>query len=75
MDLAWDRVRGASSYVAEMCEDIEKGVWVSVPNGLTTKSRLSVTGLKNGARFWFRAAALGAAGRGAWSNPVAKVAP
>jgi len=75
MDLSWDRVRGANSYVVEMCEDVEKGVWVPVPDGLTTKSRLTVTGLKSGARLWFRAAAVGAAGRGAWSNPVAKVAP
>lgn len=72
MVLNWDKVRGANSYVMQKCTDpsIEAN-WTFA--GVSTKSSATITGLTSGTKYWFRVAAVGAAGQGAWSDPATKV--
>lgn len=73
IDLDWDSVRGATSYVMQRSPDPPTATsWQSA--GVTTKSKGSVTGLTSGTKYWFRVAAVGAAGQGAWSNPASRTA-
>ncbi len=73
IDLDWDSVRGATSYVMQRSVDPPTATsWQSA--GVVTKSKGSVTGLTSGTKYWFRAAAVGAAGQGAWSNPATRTA-
>lgn len=71
IDLSWNRVRGARSYLIEQSPDGQ--AWKSA--GVSTKSSFTVAGLTSGARMWFRVAAIGAAGQGPWSDPASKVVP
>jgi len=71
---SWGKIRGAVSYIVETttAPDAKSGWSYS---SATTKTRLSLTGLSSGTRYWCRVAALGAAGQGPFSDPAAKVAP
>jgi hypothetical protein len=74
IDLSWDRVTGAKSYIIEMCpEPITPTGWKQVT--VSTKSGFTVTGLTSGAKYWFRVLGIGAAGQGPWSDPATKYAP
>ena len=74
LDVQWNRVKGASSYVVEQTTDAAAATgWKSA--GVATKSKQSVTGLTTGTKYWFRVAAIGAAGQSPWSDPATKVAP
>ncbi len=74
IDLDWDSVRGATSYVVQRSPDpITPTSWQQ--GIVVTKSKGTVTGLVSGTKYWFRVAAVGAAGQGAWSDPATKVAP
>lgn len=72
--LVWYRVVGARSYVVEISPDpITQSSWKYV--GVATKASMTVTGLMSGVKYWFRVAAVGAAGQGPWSDPATKYAP
>ncbi len=73
MDFACDRVRGARTYLAERCDDLQKADWTHA--GAATQSKMSVRGLTSGQRYFFRMSAVGAAGQGPWSEAVSKMAP
>jgi hypothetical protein len=74
IDLAWNRIAGAKSYVVEMTTDAAAATgWKSA--GVCTKSSNTVTGLTSGQKYWFRVAAVGASGQGPWSDPAVRVAP
>jgi hypothetical protein len=74
IDLTWDRVRGARSYIVEQCLDpITPTGWKHA--AIPTKSSVSIPGLTSGTKYWFRVAGVGAAGQGAWSDPATKYAP
>jgi len=74
LDLDWDSVRGATSYVVQKSPDpITSTSWQQAI--VVTKSKGTATGLASGTKYWFRVAAVGAAGQGAWSDPATKVAP
>lgn len=74
IDLAWDTVRGARSYVVERSPDPPTDAsWTHA--AVSTRSRLTVEGLDSGTRYWFRVAAVTANEQGPWSNPAFKVAP
>jgi len=74
IDLSWDRVTGAKSYVIEQSPDpITPLSWKHA--GVSTKSSITVSGLTSGTKYWFRVAGIGAAGQGAWSDPATKYAP
>ena len=74
IDLSWDKVFGARSYVVEYTpEPITPTGWKS--GGVSTKSSKSISSLQSGVKYWFRVAAVGAAGQGPWSDPATKYAP
>lgn len=74
IDLHWDPVYGASSYAIQQTVDplTPGSAWTVVP--ASTRSKVSVTGLTPGTRYWFEVAAVGAAGQGPWSAPATKMA-
>ena len=74
IDLQWDRVYGARSYIIEYCQDpISVSGWKS--GFASTKSKIAITALTSGQKYWFRVAALGTAGQSAWSDPATRYAP
>lgn len=74
VDLAWDKVTGAKSYVLEKSGDpVTPTSWTHA--GVCTKSALTISGLTSGTRYWFRVAAVNANGQSGWSDPATKIAP
>jgi len=74
IDLSWDRVNGAKSYVVEQSpEPLTSTSWKQVT--ISTKSSFTVLGLVSGSKYWFRVSGIGAAGQGPWSDPATKYAP
>jgi len=72
--LNWEPVRGAKSYVVYMTTD------PNVPDSWAhkasrTESFIDIKELTSGNKYWFRVAAVGAAGQGAFSDPATKYAP
>jgi len=73
MAFKWKRVKGAKTYVLEIAKDGPEMSWEAV---LTSgRPRARVASLTSGARYWFRVAAVGAAGRGGWTEEMSKFAP
>lgn len=74
IDLSWDKLTGARSYVIETSNDppTDKG-WSHA--GVSTRSTFTVNGLTSGTRYWFRVAAVNANGQSGWSDPAMKIAP
>jgi hypothetical protein len=70
--LRWEKLHGARSYLAEHSSDPDSG-WTRA--GACTKTKLALNGLTSAARYWFRVAAIGTAGQGAWTDALAKIAP
>jgi hypothetical protein len=74
IDLAWDTVAGARSYVIEKSAD--PPTTTSWAQGVvSTKSRATINGLTPGTRYWFRVAAVGTGGQSGWSDPATRIAP
>lgn len=74
LDPDWDSVRGASSYVIQRSADPPTASsWQMIMT--VNPSKATVSGLTSGTKYWFRVAAVGAAGQGPWSDPATKVAP
>ena len=74
IDLNWEPVRGARSYVIQMTTDPNvPDSWA--PKANATESYAVILGLTSGGKYWFRVAGVGAAGQGAFSDPAAKYAP
>jgi hypothetical protein len=74
MDLSWDPVVDAASYVIEMSTDpVTATSWKH--QGVSTRSTFTVTALPSGARIWFRVAAVNANGQSPWSDPATKIVP
>jgi hypothetical protein len=73
IDLAWNPVRGASSYEVECMINTPPGSWQAVKT--VTASRLAVTALTPGTVYGFRVRAVGAAGPGAWSDQNIRRSP
>lgn len=74
IDLTWDTVPKAKSYVIEKSADPPTATsWQHA--GVSTKSSTTIDGLTPGSRYWFRVAAVGTAGQSGWSDPAAKIAP
>jgi hypothetical protein len=74
IDLNWKPVFGAKSYLIQMTTDPNvPDSWAFKRN--STESFTAITGLTSGTKYWFRVAAVGAAGQGDFSDPAAKYAP
>jgi hypothetical protein len=74
IDLTWDTVPKAKSYIIEKTTDPNAATsWQHA--GVSTKSSTTIEGLTPGTRYWFRVAAVGAAGQSGWSDPASKIAP
>jgi hypothetical protein len=74
IDLSWDTVRGARSYVVERSPDPPtESSWTHA--AVSTRSQTTIEHLTSGTRYWFRVAAVTATGQSAWSNPAMKIAP
>ena len=74
IDLAWEPVEGANTYVIQRCSEFKKPVrWIN--EDIVSKSSYTVTKLKSGHTYWFRVAAVGRKGQSPWSEPVLKKAP
>jgi hypothetical protein len=74
IELSWDRVDKARSYVVERSPDPPTAAsWQHA--SISTKSQATVAALTSGTKYWFRVAAVGPSGQSPWSHPVARVAP
>lgn len=74
VQLSWKKVRGAKSYLVERAVDTNQPLeWAAATT--STKTKAVVNTMTSGLRYWFRVAAIGSAGQGAWSEPVSKIAP
>lgn len=74
IDLAWNRVRGASSYVID-CRAYNDPTAQWQQAKISNKSSCTVGGLVSGKKYTFRVRAIGSAGEGAWSDEVVLMAP
>jgi hypothetical protein len=73
IELSWDTVRGARSYVVERSTDPQTAPWAQ--SGVSPRSSFVVEGLDSGKRYYFRVAAVTLNGQSPWSNQAVKVAP
>lgn len=74
IDLNWDKVKNAKSYVVERSIDPPTATsWAY--ETVSSKSSTTIIGLTSGTRYWFRVAAVLAAGQTGWSDPTTKIAP
>lgn len=74
IDLTWDKVKSAKSYIIERSPDPPSGTsWAH--EGVALKSSATVSGLASGTRYWFRVAAVMTSGQSGWSDPATKIAP
>jgi Fibronectin type III domain len=74
IDLHWDKVGNARSYVVEQSLDPPSdSTWSNA--AVVVKSQATIEDLTSGRKYWFRIAAVGATGQSGWSNPATKIAP
>ena len=76
IDLMWDATLPATrtvSYTIDMSLTSGTGPWTHAKT--VVKSSATVDNLTSGQRVWFRVAAVGVAGQGAWSDPATKIVP
>lgn len=73
IDLMWDRVRGAKTYVIDCREAIAGAPWTQAK--ISTKSRETISGLTPGKTYEFRVRAVGSKGEGPFSDLAVKMAP
>lgn len=72
-DVRWKNVFGAKAYTIERATDGPQLSWGVI--GSSTKKQASLNSMVSGTKYWFRVAAIGAAGQSAWSAPVPLFAP
>ncbi len=72
-DVAWKPVRGARAYAIERATDAPELEWGVI--GTSTRKEASLNSMQSGRKYWFRVAAIGAAGQSAYSDPVPLFAP
>ena len=73
IDLQWDTVHGASSYIVECKEHDTPQPWHQVK--VIKQSRCASTGHTPGKIYAFRVRALGPQGEGPWSDEAVKMSP
>jgi hypothetical protein len=74
IDLSWEKVAKAKSYLIEKCADPPTAAgWVHA--GAATRTAATVSGLSSSSRYWFRVAGVGAFGPSGWSDPATRIVP
>jgi hypothetical protein len=74
IDLSWDTITGAKSYVIDKSLDpVTATSWSHA--GVSTKTNFTAQGLTSGTRYWFRVAVVNNNGQSGWSDPATKIAP
>ncbi|GAL86628.1 hypothetical protein MYP_3858 [Sporocytophaga myxococcoides] len=71
IELSWESVKGAKSYVVQLTTDLSKDDSWSVAT-ISTKSKATIKNLESGKKYWFKVAAVASAGQSAWSDPATK---
>jgi len=72
LNLSWDTM-SVSSFEVQTCTDPAAGNWTHHPS--VTRAKTSLSGFASGSQVWSRVRAVNAAGIGAWSSEIAKIAP
>lgn len=72
-DVSWKSERGAKAFNIARAEDAPELEYHII--GSSTKKAATLNSMTSGKKYWFRVAAIGAAGQSAWSTPVALFAP
>lgn len=73
VNLKWDKVKGAKSYVIERATDPQVATsWVHA--AVSLKASATIRGLTSGTRYWFRVAAVTTGGQSGWSDPATRLA-
>lgn len=74
IDLSWEAVSGAKSYVIEQSADPPgPDTWKHAV--VSARSSQTIDDLESGKRYWFRVAAVNGLGQSGWSDPAMKIAP
>lgn len=73
INLSWRTVANARSYTIEATQDPANGSWTHI--GIATSASRVIPNLSSGKRYWFRVAAVGAAGQSGWSEHATRVVP
>ena len=72
IELNWDKVKGTKSYIMQkQLDPHDDTMWEYA--GVSTKSKDILDNLERGKQYWFRVAAIGAAGQSPWSDPATKI--
>lgn len=71
IDLNWDAIENADSYVIEFCERNGRAKWNVLD--IINESKYTVKGLKNKKAYMFRVAAVDSKKQGPWSITVEKI--
>jgi hypothetical protein len=69
IELNWDKVSGAKSYVVQLTQDLNGNANWSI-SSVVTKAKVTIKNLESGKKYWFKVAAVGAAGQGPFSDPA-----
>lgn len=73
MRLLWDRMPGAKLYIIGVSDDPFSETSFEV-KATSTKIRYRITDLTPGKKYWFKVAAIGKDGEGAYSDPAGQIA-
>jgi Fibronectin type III domain len=72
--LKWEKVRGAKIFNIEVSKGGKSdSKWMSIES--TTKTRILLKDLTSGTKYWFRIQAIGAGGKGLYSDPISRYIP
>ena len=73
--MSWQSVHGARSYNVQRALDTGHDLEWNTVLSTSRANRVQVNSMASGMRYWFRVAAVGAAGEGPFSDPISKIAP
>jgi hypothetical protein len=74
IDLAWEPVPGAYSYIIQKSSGFARPAkWIVAD--VVSKSSCTIPNLKSRHYYWFRIASVKSKGQGPWSKPIQKKAP
>ncbi len=75
LTMSWQGVHGARAYNVQRALDTGHELEWNTVLSTSRATRVQVNSMISGTRYWFRVAAIGAAGEGPFSDPISKIAP